>query len=92
MTGISEQMLSLTFFLLLWASTLLESWRPHSFSRGLLMLHGTGRISRVSVQMIAQQATADLLTCTVAIAYARVVQTVGPGPKFGPLTDFFWAL
>ena len=26
------------------------------------------------------------------ILYSRVVQTVGPGPKFGPLTDFFWAL
>ena len=26
------------------------------------------------------------------ITYIRVVQTVGPGPKFGPLTDFFWAL
>ena len=24
--------------------------------------------------------------------YNRVVQTVGPGPKFGPLTDFCWAL
>ena len=23
--------------------------------------------------------------------YARVFQTVNPGPKFGPLTDFFWA-
>ena len=23
------------------------------------------------------------------IKYSRVVQTVGPGPKFGPLTDFF---
>ena len=38
---------------------------------GLLLLHGTGRMSRVSVQMIAQQATADLLTCAVAIAYAK---------------------
>ena len=26
------------------------------------------------------------------IRYGRVVQTVGPGPKFGPLTDCFWAL
>ena len=24
--------------------------------------------------------------------YTRDFQTVGPGPKFGPLTDFFWAL
>ena len=23
------------------------------------------------------------------MVYGRVVQTVGPGPKFGPLTDFF---
>ena len=30
-----------------------------------------------------------LYFCTV---YNRVFQTVGPGPKFGPLTDFFWAL
>ena len=27
-----------------------------------------------------------------SILYGRVVQIVGPGPKFGPLTDFFWAL
>ena len=26
------------------------------------------------------------------ILYTRDFQTVGPGPKFGPLTDFFWAL
>ena len=37
---------------------------------GLLLLHGTGRMSIVSVQMIAQQATAELLSCAVAIAYA----------------------
>ena len=24
--------------------------------------------------------------------HCRAVQTVGPGPKFGTLTDFFWAL
>ena len=41
---------------------------------GLLMLHGTGRMSRVSVQMIAQQTTADMLTCAVAIAYANNIQ------------------
>ena len=40
---------------------------------GHLLLHGSGRMSRVSVQMIAQQATADLLTCAVAIAYATNV-------------------
>ena len=38
---------------------------------GLLLLHSSGRMSRVGMQMIAQQATADILTCAVAIAYAN---------------------
>lgn len=38
---------------------------------GLLLLHGAGRMSVVSMQLIAQQASADLLTCAVAIAYAK---------------------
>ena len=29
---------------------------------------------------------------TAYILGRRVVQTVGPGPKFGHLTDCFWAL
>ena len=34
----------------------------------------------------------DLFSDTYTSMYARVVHTVGPGPKFGPLPDFFWAL
>ena len=34
----------------------------------------------------------NLVDVIVSNVYNRVVQTVGPGPKFGPLTDFFWAL
>ena len=29
---------------------------------------------------------------TTVLCTTRAVQTVGPGPKFGPLTDFLWAL
>ena len=38
----------------------------------------------------ASQSTFDRIV--YFIVYCRDFQTVGPGPKFGPLTDFFWAL
>lgn len=37
---------------------------------GLLLAQRTGRMSLVSAQMVAQQATADLLSCSLSIAYA----------------------
>ena len=35
---------------------------------GLVLLRGSGRMSRASVQMLLQQAAVDFLTCAVAIA------------------------
>ena len=34
---------------------------------GLLLLRGSGRLSRASVQMLLQQGVVDLLTCLTAI-------------------------
>lgn len=36
---------------------------------GLLLLRGSGRMSRASVQMLIQQASVDFLTCLTAIGY-----------------------
>ena len=45
--------------------------------------------SRVELTLADGLGIAGALENIVFILYIRVVQTVGPGPKFGPLTDFF---
>ena len=52
----------------------------------------TPALKSVTQSVRGDAEAADRSSLTLVKLLSRVVHTMGPGPKFGPLADFFWAL